>query len=161
MKQLFGVLVLALAMVMGLAVPALMQPASVVQAAPVMAGEDGTRDMITPTNVVATGIAQSLSAASGDGHKFVNTAKEFVIVTNDYTDTVTLTVVTGGTADGFAIDDVDVTIAAGATKLVGPFATAVFNQRSGADAGRVYLNWDATVTDTVASSVTLNVYRLP
>lgn len=162
MKQLFNVLGLALALVLGvLVVPVVAQPAGVVQAAPAAAGEDGTRDMITPTNVLATGVAQSLSAASGDGHKFVNTAKEFVVVNNEYTDPVTLTVVTGGTADGYAIDDVDVSIAAGATKLMGPFATAVFNQRSGADAGKVYLTFDAAVTGTVANSVTLNVYRLP
>lgn len=156
-KRLIGVLVVALAMVMGLAVPVLMQPAHEAQAA----GENGVRDVITPTALLDTGVTMTLAAASGDGHKFVNNGDEIIVVTNDYTDTITMTVVTGGTAGGLAIDDVDVALAAGATKIVGPFTTSIFNQRSGSDAGRVYINWNATVTGTVASSVTLAVYTVP
>jgi hypothetical protein len=155
------VLTLALALVVtGLTVPALMQPVQEAQAAPAAAGEDGVRDTITPTNLLDTGVTQALAAASGDGHKFVNNGKEFVVITNDYTATVTLTVVTGGTAGGHPIADVEVTMAAGATKLIGTFKPEIFNQTSGADAGRVYLNWSAEVTGTVANSVTLHVYRV-
>lgn len=125
------------------------------------AGEDGTRNTITPTNILATGVTQSLSAASGDGHQFANTGEEVVIVDNDYTETITLTIVTGGTVGGLAIADVDVAVAAGATALAGPFDTAIFNQASGAAAGKVYLTFNAAVTGTVANSVTLNVYRVP
>lgn len=120
-------------------------------------GEDGTRDSITATPLANTGITESLSAASGDGHSFTNTGDEFVIVTNDYTDTVTMTVVTGGTIGGLAIADVDVAVAAGATAIVGPFQTGIFNQSS----GDIYLNWNAAVTSTVADSVTLAVFQVP
>jgi hypothetical protein len=153
-------LVLAAAMGLGLAVPVLMQPNFEVLAAPAASGEDGTRDTITPTSVLDTGVEMTLAAASGDGHKFANTGDEIVVVTNDYTATVTLTVVTGGTAGGHPIDDVDIELEAGETTLAGPFETAIFNQTSGSDAGRVYLTFDATVTGTVADSVTLNVYRV-
>jgi hypothetical protein len=121
------------------------------------AGEDGARDTITATTLENTGIAMTLAAASGDGHKFTNTGREFVIVTNDYTATVTMTVVTGGSVVGLAIADVDVAVAADATKIVGPFQTAVFNQAS---TGEVYLDFDAAVTGTVASSVTLAVFEM-
>lgn len=129
-------------------------------AAPALSSEDGTRDSITPTTLDDDGITQTLAAASGDGHKFTNGGREFVVVNNGYTATVTMTVVTGGSVDGHAIDDITVGLSAGQTKIVGPFRTSIFNQPSGSDAGQVYLNWNATVTGTVADSVTLAVYRI-
>ena len=130
-------------------------------AVPVLAGEDGTRDTITPTNLSASGVAQTLSAASGDGHKFSNTNRDILVVTNDYTDTVTLTIVTGGQVGGLDIDDIDISLTAGQTKMAGPFETTIFNQTSGSDAGKIYINFDAAVTGTVANSVTLSVFRTP
>lgn len=127
---------------------------SLVQAA----GEDGTRDAITPTPMAVTGITVSLSAASGDGHSFLNTGDTFVMITNSYTDTITPTFVTPGQVGGLNIEDVSVAISAGQTKLIGPFAIGLFNQPSGSDKNRVYLNWNATVTGTVANSVTLAVF---
>ncbi len=121
------------------------------------ASEDGTRDAITATPLANTGVTQSLSASSGDGHSFTNTGRQFILVTNDYTDTVTMTVVTGGTVSGLAIADVDVTLTAGQTKLVGPFSSSVFNQSSSTD---VYINFDSAVTGTVASSVTLAIFSM-
>lgn len=124
------------------------------------AGENGVRDNLTVAEVVVTGTTQALTAASGDGHKFTNTGRELVMITNDYTATITATFVTPGQVGGLAIADVDVAIAAGATKLVGPFQIGLFNQKSGTDKNKVYLNWDVAVTDTVASSVTLQVFKL-
>jgi hypothetical protein len=120
--------------------------------------EDGTRDSITATPLANTGVTESLSAASGDGHSFSNTGEEFIIVTNNYTDTVTMTVVTGGTIGGLAIADVDVALAAGATSIVGPFAEGIFNQTGTSD---IYINWNSAVTGTVADSVTLAVFQVP
>ncbi len=155
-KRLFFVFLLVLTLLSGLLWPALW-PTGAARAA----GEDGSRDVITPTTMLAAGVTQSLSAASGDGHKFVNNGREFLVARNSTAGTITMTVVTGGTVDGYAINDVDIAIAAGATALAGPFKPEVFNQRSGSDAGKVYLNWNSTVTGTVANSVTVNVYKLP
>lgn len=148
-----------LAIVVSILLVVLLLPALVQPVATRAAGEDGTRDVITPTVLSDAGTTMTLAAASGDGHKFPNTGRELVVVTNDYTATVTLTVVTGGTAGGIAISDVDISLTAGQSKIVGPFNTAIFNQPSGSDAGRIYLNWSAAVTGTAANSVTLNVYR--
>lgn len=142
-----------LLLVATLALTAVGQPA-------MAAGEDGTRDSITPTSLSHSGVAQSLSAASGDGHKFANTGEELVVVANDYTETVTMTVQTGGTVGGLAIADVTVALTAGQTKLVGPFNRTIFNQPGGSDYNQVYLDFNAAVTGTVANSVTLAVYRV-
>lgn len=122
------------------------------------AGEDGVRDTITVTTVLATGITNTLAAASGDGHKFINQGTEFIYVLNSYTATITMTVVTGGRVNGVEIDDVDVAVGAGVAKLVGPFPMKPFNQLT--DAGKVYINWSAAVTGTAANSVTLAVYKV-
>lgn len=123
-------------------------------------GEDGTRDNLTVQAMAVTGVAQSLAAASGDGQKFTNTGDTFVIVKNDYTATITATFVTPGQVAGLDIEDVDVAVGAGATKLVGPFLIGVFNQDTGTDKNKVYLNWNTAVTGTVADSVTLQVFDL-
>lgn len=129
------------------------------QAAPRGAGEDGTRDAITVTSVVVTGTTDALAAASGDGHKFVNNERTWVVILNSYTATITATFVTPATQGGLAIADVDVALTAGQRRLVGPFSSGLFNQQSGTDKGMVYLNWDTAVTGTVASSVTLKAYK--
>lgn len=126
-----------------------------VQAAPLL-----TRGSLTATDLTPSGSTVSLSTANGDGHKFTNTNNEFVMVTNDYTATITMTIVTGGDIGGYDIDDVDVAVSASNSVLAGPFPTHIFNQTSGSDAGKVYLNWNATVTGTVANSVTVGVYKL-
>lgn len=126
----------------------------------IAAGEDNIRDVITSTIVLNTGITQTLSAASGDGHKFVNSGKNIIVVNNTTGDTITMTIVTGGTYGGIALADVDVSIDNNDTALIGPFNGNVFNQLSGADAGYVYLNWNDEITGTVANSVTLAVYKV-
>jgi hypothetical protein len=126
------------------------------------ANEDNVRDVITPTALSTLGITQSLSVASGDGHYFINTNNEIVIVENGYTETITLTVVTGGSVSSLDIEDVEMGISAGEIALIGPFPTAIFNQSISGEANRkVYLNFNSAVTGTIANSVTLNVYRMP
>lgn len=130
------------------------------QAAPLLSGENGTRDTITPTSLSYSGVAYSAGTASGDGQKFANTGQEFLYVANATGDTITLTIVTGGQFNGFEIDDVTVVIANSASKFIGPFDRSVFNQRVGSDTGKIYLNWNAAVTDTVADDVSMNIYKL-
>jgi hypothetical protein len=134
-------------------------------AAPHNAGENGVRDTITSTTIATTGTLQTLGAASGDGQKVTNNGDMFLVIANSYTDTVTATLVTGGTVSlgngvTAAIADVDVPLAAGQTKIIGPFTTGVFNQPSGADKGKLYINWNSAVTGTVANSVTLAAYNV-
>jgi len=124
------------------------------------AGENGVRDLITPTTSLLTGVTQTLTAVTGDGLKFQNTGKTFVVINNTSGSTITGTFTTAGTVDGLAIADVAVAVDTGATKIVGPFTTGVFNQPSGTDRGKIYLDWNAAVTGTVALSVTFAAYEL-
>jgi hypothetical protein len=72
-----------------------------------------------------------------------------LLVKNGSGSTITLTLVTGGTAASYAIDDPTVTVAAGAEKAVGGFSS-VFPQPVGADAGWVYVNYSSVTSVTRA-----------
>lgn len=138
----------------------LLSPVNQAGAAPMGAGEDGTRDIITPTLLTFNGIARTLSVASGDGHKFANNGETFVEISNAYSAAITATFVTPGSLNGIPLADIDVGVGVGATKIVGPFPIAAFNQPSGSDKGKVYINWSTNITGTPANSVTLAAYKL-
>lgn len=129
-------------------------------ARPVQAGEDGIRDQLTVTLVTAAGLTQTLYTASGDGHEFVNNGDTVVVVANNYTDTITITFVTTLQRDGLDVADQIQSLAAGTTKVFGKFLPGVYNQKSGTDKGEVYINWDSSVTGTVANSVTLAGFKI-
>ena len=113
-----------------------------------------THTVLTPTTMAATGITMTLTAAVTDGHKFANTGRDFVVIANDSGSTITLTVTTGGTVGGIAIEDVIVGVPDGATKIVGPFNKSIFDQ-GGTDLGKVYLGYSSP------TDVTVGVFRTP
>lgn len=98
------------------------------------------------------------AAVAGDvanGNMFDNAGGVLVIAENtDGANPHTVTIVTPKQVGGLDIEDPVVTVAASATALIGPFPSGTFNQPSGADAGKVYLDVDDAL-------VTLTVYRLP
>jgi hypothetical protein len=127
---------------------------SVVQAAPMFARATGAI-----TEVLVTGVTQTLQTFDyTNGEKFTNTGKEFIVIVNANTQTITATFVTAATYGGFEISDVDVDIPASTTYLVGPFNTSIFNQKSGTDKGTVYINWSGT--ETYTDSTTYKVFQL-
>lgn len=125
-----------------------------VDAAPLLA-----RGTLTATDLTPSGSTVSLTQSNSDGHKFSNSNKQFIMATNAHTATVTMTIVTGGQVGGYDISDITVAVGAGASVLAGPFPTHIFNQPSGSDAGKIYVNWDSSVA-AVSSSVTIGVYTL-
>jgi hypothetical protein len=129
------------------------------QAAPLL--QDGTRGTLTVTVLSRSGVADTLYTADGDGHKFSNNGKVFVEVANAYTATITATFVTPVTVDGLDVEDLSVAIANGSTYFIGPFPPSQYNQQSGTDSGYVYLNFNDTVTGTVANNVTVAGFRIP
>jgi hypothetical protein len=120
-----------------------------------------TRQVLTVTALSREGITNTLYTANGAGHKISNNGRTWVEIANAYTNTITATIVTPGTIFGLAIADLDIAVPAGSTYLAGSFPPSQFNQQSGSDLGYMYLNWNATVTGTVANSVTLRGWRLP
>ena len=121
---------------------------------------DGVRGTLTVQKIIRTGITSTLSTADGDGHKFRNSGRVFVDIANAYTGTITATFVTPGTIYGLPIGDLSVAIPAATTKKIGPFPPTQFNQRTGSDKDFVYMNYNAAVTGSVASSVTIGAFRV-
>lgn len=121
------------------------------------------RDAIVPTKVsrVAGGVAQpaQTTGASG-GNKFVNDGRVFAEVENiDGGSSRDVIFVTPGTVSAAALAIADLTIAVPLSSIVviGPFPMGTFNQKSGADKGLVYINYDSgNETD-----LKVRLYRLP
>jgi hypothetical protein len=93
---------------------------------------------------VPSGVTLPQTAGIADGHKFDNTGEEFVAVKNNGAAPHIVTVPTPRTVEGLAVSELTNTVAAGATELMGPFTPGTFNQPSGADRGKVYVDYDAS-----------------
>lgn len=89
-------------------------------------------------------------ATDSDGDQFGNTGQEFIVLRNESGAAWTVTITTHGSVDGLAIPDREVTVDAGAERLVGPFPPAVYNDAD----GLVELAHDNT------SNTFLQVFRL-
>lgn len=85
------------------------------------------------TVMVRTGLltSGSLATASALSDKFANNGKQYLLVKNGDTGAHVLTFSSAATVDGLAIADPTVTLAAGETRLIGPFKPSVFNDSDG------------------------------
>jgi len=110
-----------------------------------------TRGTLTVTEISRSGVELSWIAGDSNGHKFTNDGKTFVEVKNDSGDTITATFITPGTVDDLAISDLEVAVSDGAVYLVGPFPTNVYNQGSGSDSTKTYLDLSSTSSVSVAA----------
>ncbi len=95
------------------------------------------------------------SVIAANDAMFQNDGRTVLRIANASGFSANLSMETPGTADGvLAIADLVPAAQANATTFwYGPFETGLFNQTSGADAGKVYVNTDQTVTITA--------FRLP
>jgi hypothetical protein len=143
---------LVIALLLGLSA---LQPE--VQAAP------AERPLAQPTRAVLSvtvlsrspGTTVTLTGAVTTGHRFDNDYMTFLMIQNDYTETITATFDIPVTVDGMEVSDLEVPVAAGIQKMIGPFPTDTYNQGgSGADRYRVYVDYSKT------TSVTVGAYRL-
>lgn len=109
---------------------------------------------VTTTDGVDIGAGQAIVAA--DDAMFVNDGKTILKVVNANGAAQTFNVQTPGTVgdDALAIADKMVSIAGSTTEYCGPYKTSIYNQPSGADAGKVYL-------DTASSDLTVTAIRVP
>lgn len=108
------------------------------------------RTAITIQSPVVAGIVPTYEAANADGHMFTNTGTEILHIKNGSGSSINVTLQTGLTIDGLAVADRTVAIAAGAEKMMSGLATQYYNQTSGADAGKVYIDLSAVTTVTLA-----------
>ena len=107
---------------------------------------------ITPSGVLVSG---ALSTAAALTNTFQNDGRTVLAIQNGSASPITATEVSQSTVpDGGAaaltVQDRTVTIAAGATRLLGPFPTAIYNDA----------NQDATITLDAITTVTVQAFRL-
>ena len=101
-----------------------------------------------PTNAAAT---------LTDGNRFINTGREFIMVTNNgAVNPVVVTIPTPQTVKNLTIQDPTVSVAKdGIIKIIGPFPPELYNNPAGGtDPNEVYLEYDQT------TSVTVSVFRV-
>lgn len=86
---------------------------------------------------------------AANGMMFPNDGKTVLLVRN--ADAAAKTVTVRAVPDPFGRSvDLALVIAAGKTAMVGPLAPVAWNQTSGADLGRVYVDFSAATSTTVA-----------
>lgn len=115
-----------------------------------MARADITVQALDPTGVFTA----EQNGDSANNHVMANNGEVFLIARNaDGAAPHTVTIVTPGTVGGLAITDQAVAVPASSTRLIGPLDPDVYDQPSGADAGKVYVNVDS-------SQLKLSAYRM-
>ncbi len=93
------------------------------------------------------GTAYTLTAANADGDAIMPGSVLHVV--NGSAAPITVTVVTGGTAQGYAIADHPVVIPAGGGRLIGPIPGGdIWPQTSGATRGRIHVDYSAVASVT-------------
>jgi hypothetical protein len=115
-----------------------------------MVRQDLTVEVITDTG----NTNPTFDALHADGQMFVNTGAEFIVVKNGNASTLTLTITTPQTVAGLAVADRTVTLLTTEDSYIGTFRKDLYDQPSGADAGKVYIDGD------IQASVTLMAFRL-
>lgn len=100
---------------------------------------------LTVVDIARTGIVPTLTAANVDGHLLPNTGKEFLMVTNGDSGPHTVSATIVRQVDGVTPAAKSITIAAGVTKLFGPFPREDYNNAS----AQVALAFDGVTAVTV------------
>lgn len=107
------------------------------------------RTDLTLHEVSEAGAAVTFEAANIDGNMVTNRGDVGVLIHNGSAAAITVTIPTPATVGGRAVADDTHTVAAGAYRLIGEWPESTFNQQSGADQGKVYLNYSAVASVTV------------
>lgn len=112
-----------------------------------------TRVSVASQPVVKTGLVPAFTApTSGVGNgDIIDTGRVVLVVNNAGGSSITVTALTPITVDGLNLEDLVVTVAAGAVEYLGPFSASTFGQPTGsADAGRAYVEYSSVTSVTRA-----------
>ena len=111
---------------------------------------------INVTTVDGTDIGAGQAIVAADDAMFTNDGKTILKVVNANVAAQTFDLITPGTIgeDALPIGDKTISIAGSSTEYCGPFQTGIYNQTSGADSGKVYL-------DTDSNDLTITAIRVP
>lgn len=106
---------------------------------------------VSTQQIVQSGLAPTYAAAAAGGDSFTPGASTFLHVKNGSAAAITATVVTPVQTQGFAVDDLAVSVPAAGERMIGPLSPDLF--RDSAD-GLADITWSA------AASVTFAVFSL-
>lgn len=93
-----------------------------------------------------TGQAVTYAAAPADGDAV--RPHTTLLVKNGSGSPITVTLVTGGTASGYAVADPTVSVGAGAEVAIGDFSDPIFRQTSGATKGLIHVDYSSVTSVT-------------
>ncbi len=114
------------------------------------------RETLIPQAVISSGTEVVFTDAVADGHKFTNTDHTLLIIKNasggEAPNYLTVTINTPGTVDGLAIAEREVEVQPEEI-WVWRGAPSVYNQPSGADADKVYIDYSDVTSIQVAAVV--------
>lgn len=102
--------------------------------------------VLAAQQITRAGLAPALTAASAGGDEFSPSANRCLLVRNASAGAVTVTAVTPGTSGGLGVDDVVVSVPAGADRYIGNVSDDVFKNVN----GNVGITYSAVASVTVA-----------
>jgi hypothetical protein len=105
---------------------------------------------VTPISRAGLDVA-GVAADAALSDEFPNTGFEFIEIKNGGGGTITVTLDIKPTVDGAAIVDPTLTIAAGVTKIIGPFPPALYNDST---------TQRAKVSYSGVTTVTIKVFKI-
>jgi hypothetical protein len=110
------------------------------------------RDSVTTQKITRAGLVPVLTAATVN-NDVIDAGAVFLQVANGSAGSISVTVNSPLTVDGLSVGPLVVAVAAGVTKLIGPFPVATFARAIAPDIGRVYVDYSAfaSVTRAVVS----------
>ena len=98
-----------------------------------------------------SGLSATYSAADAtNGMLFTNDGGIFLHVKNGGAGSINVTITSVPCSHGRTEDQI-VSIGAGADEFIGPFKKELFNQKSGTDVGKVYVDFDIDTSVTLAA----------
>lgn len=113
------------------------------------------RVAITVQALAPTGVfTAEQNGDAANNHVVTNNGEVILVARNaDAGGAHTVTLVTPGTVGGLAITDQAISVPLSSTRFIGPLDPDVYNQPSGADTGKVYVDVDS-------SELKLSAYRM-
>lgn len=102
---------------------------------------------VATQSISRAGLAPAYAAASAGGDSFSPGDRTFVHIKNGSAAAITATLITPGTVDGLAVEDVAVAVPAGGERMVGPLSPELFRERAD---GLGDVTWSAAASVTFA-----------
>lgn len=107
------------------------------------------RTALATQQITTAGLKPVYTAANVDGHSIDPAA--ILHVKNGSGSSINVTVQTPAQVDGLDVEELVVAIPAAEERLIGGLKPSTFARPSGPDAGRVYVDFSAVTTVTVAA----------